>query len=59
MVKDTHDLVISLIKLTFVVIPNIIGCLVEPDVVSVEQPTIRETEAFGLLRSNFYHYAQV
>ena len=27
---------------------SIIGGLVEPDVVSVEQPTIRETEAFGL-----------
>ena len=28
---------------------SIIGGLVEPDVVSVEQPTIRETEAFGLV----------
>ena len=27
---------------------SIIGGLVEPDVVSVEQPTIRETEVFGL-----------
>ena len=30
---------------------SIIGGLVEPDVVSVEQPTIRETEVFGLLKS--------
>ena len=28
---------------------SIIGGLVEPDVVSVEQPTIRETEVFGLI----------
>ena len=27
---------------------SLIGGLVEPDVVSVEQPTIRETEVFGL-----------
>ena len=40
--------VISLIKLTFVVIPQYF--IVEPDVVSVEQPTIRETEVFGLLQ---------
>ena len=35
---------------------SIIGGLVEPDVVSVEQPTIRETEAFGLGKSMSSRY---
>ena len=34
---------------------SIIGGLVEPDVVSVEQPTIRETEVFGLPYSLPYY----